>query len=288
MASCQQPVRFAVSWHRLMNTAHANGVEIAYSAAGEGETVLLVGGSGMDQGVWDFSFKPALVQAGYRVVTYDSRGGGGSSAPEPPYSIEDLALDAVGLVEQVSDGPCHVVGLSLGGFVAEEICWRRPDLVRSVVLVASGGRTTAYMRAKMQAEERLFAAGPVPVDYDLVDALSVFLPAKVLQDDDKTVEQWAQLIGATDGPGRIGQGAAARAWLLDDGRVERWPNMRVPALFVAFEHDIQFPPSRVKEAAEEWPQASFVEIPGVAHGNGVFDAASQIGEAIVGFLPLMR
>jgi hypothetical protein len=67
---------------------------------------------------------------------------------------------------------------------------------------------------------------------------------------------------------------AARAWLLGDDCVERWSSTQVPA-------------SRVKEAAQKWPGGSFAEIPGVAHGNGVFDAAPLIGESVAGFLSTM-
>lgn len=60
-------------------------------------------------------------------------------------------------------------------------------------------------------------------------------------------------------------------------------NLRMPALIVAFEHDLQFPPSRSREVADAWPGASFLEIPGVAHGNGIFDAAGPIADAIIAF-----
>ncbi|WP_433412149.1 alpha/beta fold hydrolase [Microtetraspora malaysiensis] len=88
----------------------------------------------------------------------------------------------------------------------------------------------------------------------------------------------------TNENGRLGQSAAARDWVLDDRRAEHWPNMKVPALMVAFEHDIQFPPRAVRKAAEEWPGASYVGIAGVAHGNGAFDAATEIGQAVADFI----
>lgn len=264
-----------------------DGVRIAYVDAGSGEPVVLLGGSGMPGGAWDLSIRPALVAAGYRVITVDVRGSGESDAPAPPYTIDDLAGDAAGMIDQVVGGPCRLVGLSLGGFVAEDLCHRRPDLVRSAVLIASAGRTTAYMRAKMRAEEELFTgAAPVAPAYDRIDALTVTLPAATLQDDDTAVEQWAELLeltGAGSEAARLGQAAAARDWLLNVDRAARWPAMRMPALIVAFEHDLQFPPGRAREAADVWPEASFLELPGVAHGNGIFDASRSIAEAIIAF-----
>lgn len=270
-----------------MDRITVNGIEIAYTATGAGDPVVLIGGSGMPSASWDLSVKPMLVDAGHRVVVFDSRGAGESQAPPPSYTIADMALDTVELIERVVGGPCHVIGLSLGGFVAEEVCFLRPDLVRSVALIACAGRATAFMRAKMRAEEELFD-GPHPVStaYDRIDALSITLPPKTLQDDDATVEQWAELLelaGYESGAGRLGQSAAARDWLFDTERPDRWPDMTVPALIVAFEHDLQFPPGRAREAAEAWPGASFLEIDGVAHGNGIFEAADTIGAALVEF-----
>lgn len=270
-----------------MPIVSVGGVRIAYADAGAGEPVVLLGGSGMSGGAWDLSFRPMLVEAGFRVVTVDVRGGGESDAPSPPYAIEDLTRDVVAVIEEIGAGSVRLVGLSMGGFVAEDLSYRRPDLVRSVVLIGCAGRTTAYMRAKMRAEAELFdGAEPVSAAYDRIDALTVTLPPATLQNDDATVEQWAELLalgGTGSEAGRLGQSAAARGWLLDTDRAARWPQMRVPALLVALEHDLQFPPGRGREAADAWPGASFTEIPDVAHGNGAFDAAQRIGEAIIAF-----
>jgi pimeloyl-ACP methyl ester carboxylesterase len=270
-----------------MDTIAVNGINIAYTQDGSGDPVLLIGGGGMPAMAWDFSIKPALIEAGYRVATFDGRGVGQSSAPPPPYSVQDMATDTIGVIEHVIAGPCRLVGLSLGGFVAEDVCWQRPDLVESVVMIASAGPTTAFMRAKMRAEDELFAGDhPVPHAYDLIDTLTIVLPPKVLQDDDAAVQQWASMLSSSfypDESGRLGQYAAVRRWLLDDSRTTRWPDMRVRPLFIAFEHDLLFPPGRARQAAELWPRATVREIAGVAHGNGPFAAADKISQAILEF-----
>lgn len=270
-----------------MEMISANGIRVAVDEAGSGEPVVLVGGSGMTVGTWDLSIRPDLVAAGYRVIAFDGRGAGASEAPPPPYSVADMAADTIAVIEERAGGRCRLVGLSLGGFVAEEVCRSRPDLVMSVVLIASTGPTTAFIRAKLAAEADLFGDGrPVPASYARMEGLSVTLPPETLQDDDAAVELWGELLSAAAFPtedGRRGQDAAARDWLLDDDRVRHWPRMRVPALFVAFAHDIQFPPGRARLAAEAWPGAEVVEIAGVAHGNGPFEAARELGAAITGF-----
>lgn len=200
-----------------------------------------------------------------------------------------MAQDSVGVIEQLGVGPCYLVGLSMGGFIAEQVCNARPDLIRTGTFIASAGRTTAYMRAKLEAEAGLVATtGGIPPSYTEIDALTVTLPPKVLQDDDATVESWRELLAGnleTAGDnGLLGQAAATREWLLDESRIDRWRALSMPCQVIAFEHDLQFPPSRGREAAGLLGDGRFVEIAGVAHGNGPFEAADEIGRTLAGFL----
>jgi len=144
-----------------------NGVELDYAVEGEGPRMVLIGGSGMPAVALRCFQLPALIDAGYQVVTFASRGLSPSQAPPPPYSIADMAADTAALIQHLGGEPVRVVGLSLGGFIAEELARRRPELVRSVVLVASAGRATAYVRTRFRAERELFASCAVPHSYDV-------------------------------------------------------------------------------------------------------------------------
>src|SRR5438128_1036652 len=140
-----------------MAEVEANGVRLGFDDVGEGDPIVFLGGTGMPAAAWQLVYVPALVDAGYRVVAVDGRGVGRSSAPPPPYSIAEMAADAAALVEHLELVSCGVVGMSLGGFVAETLAWARPDLVRAFVLVASAGWTTAFGRVKAGAERDLIA-----------------------------------------------------------------------------------------------------------------------------------
>lgn len=263
------------------------GVRLAYEDYGSGDVVVLLGGSAMPGAAWQLSIAPALVEAGFRVVAPDARGVGRSDVPPPPYTLADLTSDVAGLIEALNLQPCRVIGLSLGGFVAENLVWRRPDLVRAAVLVACAGRPTAFVRARIQAEQDLLqVCQPLPASFDQVSVLTVAVPASVLQHDDETVERWLGLLsgGVGQSPdGRIGQVAAERDWVYDEARPSRWPELTRPCLVVAFEHDLCFPPERGHEAAASLPHGSFVEIAGVAHGNGAFDASETLGNVVLDF-----
>lgn len=83
-----------------------------------------------------FDAQVATLRARYRCIAWDHRGQGQSDVPKVrAISIEDCYADAVALIEQLGVAPVHIVGLSMGGFVAMRLAARRPDLVRSCVLL---------------------------------------------------------------------------------------------------------------------------------------------------------
>jgi pimeloyl-ACP methyl ester carboxylesterase len=239
----------------------------------------------MPGALWRLASGPAFVTAGYRVITYDARGVGGSDAPPAPYSVAELAADAAGLLEQLDAAPAFVIGYSLGGFTAEELARTRSDLVRAAVLLASAARATPWSRRKVAAERDLHGVGPVPTSHTLAETLAMALPAAVLRDDDATVEGWASFLEAqppwTD-PGRIGQYEAAWSWITDEGRLAKLAAIPVPVLVAAFEHDLFFPPRLGREAAAAMADGTFVELAGAGHG-GLFEKADEFNRAVIDF-----
>lgn len=270
-----------------MARALLNGVELEYEIEGQGPRIILIGGSGMPAVAWRFFQLPALTAAGYEVVTFASRGVSPSQASPPPYSIAQMTDDTAALIEHLGEEQVRVVGLSLGGFIAEELARRRPELVRSAVLVASAGRTTAYTRARFLAERELFGACTVPHSYDVARSLGDVLHPEILQDDDATVEKWASMLTSqgeawTHPDGRLGQYHAIWAWLLDEDPSARWPAVQAPCRVIAFEHDLLFPPRVGREAAESMPSGEFTEVPDATHG-GPFEKADVMARLILDF-----
>jgi thioesterase CepJ len=83
-------------------------------------------------------------------------------------------------------------------------------------------------------------------------------------------------------PGRLGQYEAALAWSLDGERTRRWPSLSVPCLILSFEHDVDSPPARAREAAAMIPGSRFVEVAGASH-LGVFTHAEAVATTVVDF-----
>jgi pimeloyl-ACP methyl ester carboxylesterase len=116
------------------------------------------------------------------------------------------------------------------------------------------------------------ALDPQPHIQAISDVLLLTQPSLVLQYDDERVAEWLALYQAAPpwtNPGRLGQWSADLDWARDEARTERWARLTQRCLAVAFEHDLAWPPDRVREAVGIMPNAQFVEIGDAAHGGAV-------------------
>jgi 3-oxoadipate enol-lactonase len=147
-----------------MERAKINGVEIAYELRGAGDPIVMIHGAQGDQSM--FNGMAADFAGEYRVLTFDQRGSGLSAKPDMPYSIAMLADDTAALMDHLKIVRAHIIGVSMGGMIAQEFALRHPNKVRSLVLgcttpggpnsIRMGGDalTSAYSTRPMTPEER--------------------------------------------------------------------------------------------------------------------------------------
>jgi 3-oxoadipate enol-lactonase len=115
-----------------MAVAAVNGIELNYRLEGDGEeTIVLINGLADDLETWALQIDDFLA-AGYRVLRFDNRGVGASSAPAGPYSSAMLAADAKALVDALGVTDFHLMGVSMGGMIAQEYALAYPADLRSV------------------------------------------------------------------------------------------------------------------------------------------------------------
>ena len=120
-----------------MPTAALDGLNINYRLEGDGpETVVLVNGLADDLGTWADQM-PALLKGGYRVLRFDNRGIGLSDKPTGPYTTSMFASDTKALVDHLEVRDFHMLGVSMGGMIAQEYALAHPGDLRSLTLACT-------------------------------------------------------------------------------------------------------------------------------------------------------
>ncbi len=109
------------------------GTEIYYERAGSGEPLLLIQGMSGTHVSWGKEFKGAL-EEGFDVVAFDNRGIGLSERTEAPFTIAEMAADTAALLDELGWESAHVLGISMGGMIAQELALAHPDRLRSLTL----------------------------------------------------------------------------------------------------------------------------------------------------------
>jgi len=233
-----------------------------YVEAGAGDPVLLIMGFGGDHTAW--AFQMGAFSAKNRVIAFDNRGVGRTDAPDLPYTTRMMAVDTLGLMDALDIEHAHVIGISMGGMIAQELALAHPERVRSLHLGCTLARPDAYllalnsvwrdMRTNFGREAMLRALG-----------LWLFAPATYAGRPD-LVEALLQTALANPHPqtlaGFLRQGEAIAC----HDTLERLSAIRCPTLVSVAEDDILVPPRFSREIASRIPGADLHVIASAGHG----------------------
>ncbi len=255
-----------------MPKIRANGLDLYYETAGEGEPLLLIGGFGCDHMIWS-QVAPAL-SSRYRIISLDNRGMGQSSPSVRPYTIRDLADDAAALLDALGIEQAHVVGHSMGGQIAQELALARPDLVGSLLLLSSCARCDERNKSLIEQHGMLPASADIKTCALLImpwlytnafysrpgaiDELLDWILKYPFQPTATELERQSRAISAFNATDRIG-------------------GINCPTLVMVGEEDILIPPVFSRNLADSIANAELHILPDTGHGLLVESTAAVAG-----------
>lgn len=256
-----------------MQIERINDVEIAYRRAGKGAPVLLLHPIGLNSSWWQ-PFAERLAPR-FCVVAMDFRGHGGSALIRGEVGLADLADDAAALLRALGLASSQVVGLSMGGMVAQYVAIRHPDVVRSLVLLGTACTLPDEARKQMVARGEIARQGGMRAVLDatlerwftpaaLTSELAKRCEKRLLEND---VESWA---------------ASWRAISRLD-TLSLLKRIKAPTLVVTGDRDLSTPPAAAKMIADNIPGAALTIVEGAPH-MGPFEFSGAYLDPVVAFL----
>jgi 3-oxoadipate enol-lactonase len=256
-------------------------INIYYEEHGKGEPLLLIAGWGTDLSCWQLQIPELSTR--YRVVAFDNRGAGRTDAPDEPYSFRMMADDAVGLLDSLRIDRAHILGVSMGGCIAQEIGIEYPERTRSLLLAA----TTAAPGASHLLMHTLVAWSTAMREGVSAKTMArIQLPYVVTSrffDQPEMVALFVDTMAAN--PCQPRAYACQRQTEASAGQDTR-PRLKqiaAPTLVMAGKEDIMLPVKHSEELAARIPGAQLIVLEGGAHGFSI-EIADKFNRAVLDFL----
>ena len=269
------------------HTRLPTGIELAWDSVGEGEPVLLVMGLASQMVMWPDDFCHQLAGRGFRVIRFDNRDVGESTAMKEagaislprllaalagrgrdsaPYHLWDMADDAFGLLDSMGIERCHVVGASMGGMIAQQMAIQDSSRVASLTSIMS---TTGSRRVGMPspAAIKMLLTPTKPTEDAMVERFVAFFQAVGSPAYPADVDELAAMARRSFARGVAGDGFGRQlmAVLASGNRTEGLKGLSIPALVIHGEADPLVSVSGGEATAAAIPGATLMRVPGMGH-----------------------
>ncbi|MFK7919069.1 MAG: alpha/beta fold hydrolase [Ilumatobacter sp.] len=256
-----------------------DGTRIHYAKTGNprGAPVLFIQGLGAGKAGW--ALQRFATSPWYQAIALDNRGAGRSDKPHTPYTLEQMADDAIAVLDHAGIETAHVVGASMGGAISQIVAVKYPDRVRSVTLACTAGANHPWREELLTSwKDNALAGGMGAMSKEAVQwvigprSFRRFLPAM----------GWL-------GPLALGRPSHAFANQVDAilnvdmSLIDELENISVPVMVLAGNQDVLTPRGDSEELADRIPTAELVVISGAAHGFMV-EHATTFNRVLLEFL----
>ena len=256
-----------------------DGTRIHYEVTGKpGATpVLMIQGLGASKNAWNL--QRIAMATRFRIISFDNRGAGRSDKPIVPFTLEQMAEDAIAVLDAAGIETAHVVGASMGGVISQIVTVKHPHRVRSLTLVCTACRNHPWRQellqswAKTAEEKGMIEVGKEAAQWvmsprsfrRLVPAFTWMGPLAALRPRHSFVSQIHAILDTRE------------------DLVDQLSTITAPTMVIVGNQDILTPRGDSEEIAERIPNAELVVISGAAHGL-MMEHSSTFNKILIEFL----
>jgi len=256
---------------------YANGITMHYELEGpeSAPVVSLSHSLATDLSMWDL--QAAVLKPGYRVLRYDTRGHGGTDAPEGPYTLEQLADDAKALLQALGIAKTHFMGISMGGMIGQILALKDPGMLRSLVLCDTSSRIPE--EALPIWEERIGLAQEKGMDALVEPTMERWFTASFRGEPISMLEKIRGMIRATPLKGYVG---CSRA-IMKLNLTERLSEIALPTLIIVGEEDQGTPVAASQAIHKQIKGSELLILKSAAHLSNI-EQQKAFDTAVLDFL----
>ena len=262
-----------------MSYMTVNGIQIYYEEHGTGHPVLLIQGLGYPSKMWFLQI--ADLAKHYRTIVFDNRGVGRSDKPDEEYSVSLMASDAAELLRGLGIQRTHVVGLSLGGYIAQELAMSHPDLVDRLVLMATSCGGPRYVEMTKELWEEVVSLASLPPEEIVRRGMALATTETFYKENQHLIDRSVSIRLENPQPLYAFSRQFAAGSNFDSS--QRAHVITQPTLIMAGAQDRVMPLTLTEELAKKIPGASLVVYPDAAHLL-FLEKAKQVNRGILDFL----
>jgi pimeloyl-ACP methyl ester carboxylesterase len=256
---------------------HVGDIDIAYKIIGRGKPLILIAGSGAGMDMWDPTLLKQL-SVNHTVIIFDNRGKGQTSVGiVKNMTMSQFANDTAGLIDGLEiKEPVDILGVSFGGFIAQELSLLHPDKVDRLILYASD------CSGKIAVPSRPAPFASTPIDQARIVADMIF--PEQWKKEHPNYPSYMPLVQVPSLVAIQLEGQAMSSW---KGSCDRVANIHNPTLVIVGTKDVIVPPSYSLPLAEKIPGAWFIQINGGGHGL-MYQYPEKLSRIILTFLEIVN
>jgi len=260
-------------------TIRANGIQVSYEIHGAGRPLLLIAGLGVGKWIWYKQIPTFSLH--FQTIVFDNRGIGASEWGDAPATIRTFADDAAALLGALGIERAHILGASLGGFIAQELALTHPEIVERLVLVCTSFGGPHHVAAAPEIMRAFLSPEGLNTEERVRAGLPIAFTTRFLAEHPDAIEDLVRrrLAHPVSEQTFLAQIHAAMAFDAES----RVSAIRAPTLVITGDEDLLIPPENSRNLAARIPTARLAIIERAGHAVFI-EQADVFNRIVVDFL----